>query len=336
MPPEVIATVADFCDLQSVLNLRLTSSELGEHAENVLDADRRAMLRHFVTDAEILWEHFENYGAVVGGLAALSFVLRDASMLPDSLDVFVTMDQAEFLEQMLDEDPDLDLRLTGTVDRGPSQDFITPRHTSRVATFLCPNGRLLKLCTLSTQSVLDPIVVAPTTALMNWVSPHAFGCAYPTLTLKRRALSGSISAYAPGVAALYLVLKTHGFERMRSPWCWPEYAALVPPSKRTWFKPCLSALFLCPQQGRFFGDEGSLINVFDLQSTNHDELRTLHQPPYGVSVGWRLWFGGQRGCDGHCKVRDPLLPEGVVTVAAVMVTRRIQFRATFVDPRADV
>lgn len=332
LAPEILTHIADCCDLPTLLTLRLVSGDLAEHAEHILESDRKDMLRHFVSDAAKLWELFEGYGAVVGGLAALSFVLRDRSVRPDVLDVFVTEEHAEFLEQMLDEDPDLDLRLNHVVDHDPLLLFNTPRHTSRVATYVCPNGRFLKLFTSSTQSALDPIAVSPTTALINWVSPYAFACGYPSLTLQRRALSCSITARAPGAAALFLTLKTHGFERMRSPWCWPEYAQLVDPSTSTWFKPCLRSLFLCPDQGRYFGDEGSLLNVFELHATEHDTLRTLHQPPYGVAVAWRLWFGGQRGCDWRCRCVDPLLPEGVVSVAAVVVGQRVQFRSTFVGP----
>lgn len=323
--------MADACDLPTLLSLRLTSGDLGEHVQNVLETDRKTLLLHYVNNADLFLEHLRETRALVGGLAALSFILRDPSLRPTTLDVYVSSDQGELLEQRLEDDMDLDLELNDVVDQDPVLWFNTPRHTSRVCSYLCPDGRAINVHTSVSLSALDPIAMSGTTALINWVSPYAFGCGYPALTLRRRAFGHAFAPSWPDLPALYDRLRANGFDLAPDPWSWPEYVSLLPPATGAWFRPCMRTLYLCPDQGRFFGDDGSLLNVFSLHDTDHDHLRELHQTPYGISIAWRLCFGG-KPCNGRCPSTDPVLPEGVLTIPAVMISHRIQFRATYVGP----
>ncbi|KAL1942567.1 hypothetical protein VTO73DRAFT_6169 [Trametes versicolor] len=329
--PEIISLIADCCDLPTLLTLRLVSGDLGEHVESILDIDRTALLDHYVPDSGALLEHMEATGAIVGGLAALSFVLRDVSIRPAALAIYVGSDQGEYLEQLLDEDEDLDLEFIAEADHDPLDHFATPAHTTRMVTYRCRSGRFLKLYTSISISSLDPIAVSPTTALINWMSTRAFGCGYPALTMNRQAIGTSIADQLPGVPALFTLLASHGFDTRPTPWFWRSYvSAVLAPHWGPWFRPCLRQLYICPSQGRYFGDAGSLLNIFDLHGTDHDQMRARHQLPYGVSLAWRLCFGGGP-CDGCCSSSDPLLPEGVGTVAAVMVSQPIIFRATYIS-----
>lgn len=113
------------CDLPSLLALRLTSSYLGKHVHSVLQSDLAALLRHYVDVPDALLGHMSTTGALIGGLAALSFLLRDRSMRPPSLDIFVALQEAEYLEILLGRDVTRGMQLVSTVD----YDALNPDNT---------------------------------------------------------------------------------------------------------------------------------------------------------------------------------------------------------------
>ncbi|KAL1942586.1 hypothetical protein VTO73DRAFT_6188 [Trametes versicolor] len=299
IPPELVVEIADMCDLPSLLALRLTSSYLGKHVHSVLQSDLAALLRHYVDVPDALLGHMSTTGALIGGLAALSFLLRDRSMRPPSLDIFVALQEAEYLEILLGRDVTRGMQLVSTVDYDALNPDNTPPQTSRVVTYLCVSGRLLTIHKSTSPSALDPIALSPTTALINWVSPHAFGCGYPELSLNRRAIASPGPPAYPANGAVFVHLDNHGFDTQLSPWFWSRYEELVMPSDRRCYRPCLRRLYMCPGQGRYFGDAGTLLNVFDLHGTDHAVMRSKRQLPYGVSLVWRLPFGGGP-CDCCC------------------------------------
>lgn len=320
------------CDIPSLLALRLTSRSLRAEVTAILLAEKTNLLRFYVDRADGLWQHLEEAGAVVGGLAALNFLLRaPRSVRYSTLDIYVASDRGTTLEERLEADDTLALT-NGPVDLWhPDYLHETSRQVARTRTYICPNGKLINVHTSQSLSALEPVAASLTSALCNWVSAYAFACGYPELTFNHRALGREILRRDTTVASLYIRLQNYGFDIKPDPWVWPHYTALVPLPLNNCELPCMRAIFLCPSQGRYFGDHGTLINVFDLENCDHQRLRSLHQPPYGIATAWRRW-SGRRRCNGPCSENDALLPTGTLTMAVILLSTAIQFRAWFITP----
>ncbi|OJT04368.1 hypothetical protein TRAPUB_4911 [Trametes pubescens] len=320
--------IVDHSDLTSILCLRQTSLELRAHAQAILLDDKTALLAFYVARHDKLWQHLADWGAVVGGFAALSFLLRDPLLLNTTLEIYVSPLNSDHLEQVLQEDFDLALAQTGTQHWRLNR-YATCRQISHTTSFICPNGRYIDVHTAATSSSLDPIASSVITAFSNWVSPHAFACAYPALTLRRRALRSLPSSASPELPGVYSHLIGHGFSIEQDAASWSDWSALVqdvpPPGSR----PCLRQAFLCLTQARYFGDAGSLLNVFEPKEYGLRRLRSEHLPPFGISVVWRM-LGPP--CDGPCSFKDPLLPGDIITLPSVLIPPTTWFRLTYVGP----
>lgn len=293
-----------------------------------LAADRTALAKSYVENPEALWQHLEAAGAVVGGLAALVFVLRSHALTPPPfLDIYVASHKAETLMTLLREDSSLGLGSERTDNVQPQLVDATRQKVARTTTYECSNGRTLNVHSSASYSALEPIAACKTTALCNWVSPHAFASAYPALTLNRRAFGRGICRSDTTVASLYIRLYNYGFIIEPDPW----------PTEQNWGPlhhprgklPCMRAVFLCPRQARFFGDGGSLLNVFDPLNTTINHLRASHQAPFGIATVWRRYIDPRRLCDGCCTDNDPLLPKNILTVATILLPTTIQFRFSY-------
>lgn len=292
-------------------------------------SDRKKLLQRYVARQDILWRHLDDTRAVVGGFAALGFLLRDHDVCGQTLDLYASASRGRRLEHVLREDPELGLSAV-QVQRLHDDYRIIGLHVARTATFTTNNGRFIKLHISSSLSTYDPIAISPTSALMNWVSPHAFACGYPSLTLQRRGLGllqGGPGSLEESLAANFNAI---GFDIRPDPTTWPQYEALVPPSRRSWQYACMRRLYICPHQGRFFGDAGSLLTVFDLLEANHQDMKRHHRPPYDIGVAWRVSIP-YLPCDGPCTLYDPLLPEEALTLPAVFIDQGIQMRLARVD-----
>lgn len=315
MPPELVRQIVAESDMTSLLALRRTCRTFYSHATAVLELDRRHLLLHYVPDAALLWYHLVQSRAVVGGLAALSFILRDSTILPLSLDIYVSALHGEHLEQMVDHEHRLRIDDIQTYDDpynelGPCID--------RAVTFQGRNGRFITIHTSISISPLEPIASSPTTALINWVSPYAFACAYPALTLRRRSLGEAPFGPEPLLHSIQRQLRDFGFDIRAEPTAWPDYAHLAPAPRLPGEQSCMREWYVCPCQGRFFGDGGSLVTVFDLFDVDLADLARRRQPPYGHAVAWRL-ENTHRSCDGTCVFEDPFLPEDLYTVPVAIV-----------------
>lgn len=297
----------------------------------MLRVEKQSLLRHYVALPDILWQHLDETRSVVGGLGALSFFLLAPNLRPSALDIFVSSDQEANLRQRLADDEELELqegpvRVWRPLER---QEFTSL--VARTRTYWCAHGRSLNIHTSTSLSPLDPIAASVTTALCNWVSASVFACGYPALTLRRRAVGRELFRRDTVVATLYWHLLHVGFEINTDPSAWDDYRALLSDADNDSQQPCMRSLYLCPTQGRFFGDPGSLVNVFVVKEIDHDALRASHQPPYGIATVWRRGRGRQ-ACDGPCTDRDPLLPQGVFVHAVILIACTIRFGINYVGP----
>lgn len=316
------------CELPSLLALRATCKALCADVTALLAADRTALAKFYVDNPDALWLHLEAAGAVIGGLAALVFVLRSCALTPPPfLDIYVASHNADILATLLQQDHTLGLHSEPFEEAEPQLVDETCQKVARKTTYVCSNGRTLIVHCSASRSCLEPVAACMTTALCNWVSAHAFASGYPALTLNRRAFSRPICRSDTTVATLYIRLHNYGFLIEPDPWPSTQSSGPVPITRGK--LPCMRAAFLCPRQARFFGDGGSLLNVFDPLKAKITHLRESHQPPFGITTLWRRRSDPRRLCDGRCTDNDPLLPKNVFTMATILLPTPIVFRCSY-------
>ncbi|KAH9848191.1 hypothetical protein C2E23DRAFT_871321 [Lenzites betulinus] len=292
----------------------------------MLLAEHDSLLHHYVPHCQSLLEHLSETQAVIGGFSALSFLLRDPSIRPHSLEIFVPASKSEQLEQLLDEDEELLLGVPTTSPHPCSNSPVTLARITRVTTFDTFNDRSITIYTSTSETALDPVAASPATALNSWLSPYAFGCGYPILTLNRRSIVRLPVDFIFELLLLYTQLDHNGFDISAEPHLWNDWGRRVDPAASETQQPCLRAWNICPDQGRFFGDAGSLLTVFDLVGHEHDHFRLQQQPPYGLGICWRF-LSDRRPCTSLCREADPLLPPGVHVMPAVLVDQTCMLRA---------
>lgn len=314
---ELIREIIGHCDLRTIVALRGTSRALTAQSEAVLRQDRAAVLRPLCDNPDTLWRHLQTTRAVVGGLAALSFMLRDPSLQASTVDVYVCNTQGDVLDALLENDDSLHLWLQQAVEWDVNDTHVDCKNVFRTTTYVAQGGWTLKVHTSRTLSALTPIATVPTTALMNWVSYEVFASAYPTLTGRRRALGTLPYGHHHTTLQLFNRLQQNGFSMKTHAAEWEDYASELPLSKDPERYPCARNLYVCVNQGRFFGDAGSLLAFFDISDY---ACRTNHQlPPYALGVAWRL-ITTHRPCNGPCVHRDPVLPRRTEAMLAVFLT----------------
>ncbi|KAH9848189.1 hypothetical protein C2E23DRAFT_739993 [Lenzites betulinus] len=295
------------------------------HAKDVLCSDRDRLLYHYVPDVCALITVLVRTRAVIGGFAALSYILRDPSLCPTNLDIFVPMSTGNLLVQLLHEDHNQHLQIVPPSPHPLPRPAITRAVIARTTTFVCRStGRTISIFSSSSETALEPIASAPVTALVNWLSPHTFGCGYPVLTLNRRSIVRLPLGFDLSLIRIFTHLARHDFSVKVEPHRWADWGCRVSPSQTAWQQPCLRTWYLCPDQGRFFGDPGSLVTTYDLLGTDLHNLRLLHQAPYGVAVAWRLWT--IRPCTSLCTLRDPFLPQNVTVLPVIVIEQTLQLR----------
>ncbi|KAH9855226.1 hypothetical protein C2E23DRAFT_724964, partial [Lenzites betulinus] len=294
-------------------------------------SERNNLLEHYVPSSDTLCAHLEETRAVIGGFAALSFLLRDSSMRPPTLEIYVASPHANHLIQLLEDDIEMDLDIQHVLNRR-SHSASLPCHVRRATTFLTTRGRSITIYTSVSDSALDPIAARQCSALINWISPFIFACAYPTLTFQRRSLARAPSKTPLDISSQsdYTSLLRHGFDIRAEPSAWREYERRAYTSQHTWRQPCVRDLFLCPEQGRYFGDPGSLVTMFDLTAMDVDNLRRRREHPYAISVAWRL-PSSRRPCASACGTYDPILPEGLRTFPVILVENTLRLRTVYLS-----
>ncbi|EIW60985.1 uncharacterized protein TRAVEDRAFT_46218 [Trametes versicolor FP-101664 SS1] len=284
LAPEFVRAIMDECDITSILSLRRTSAALHHHATAIFMVDRRKLLLRYTNNPDRLWGHLDETRAVVGGFAALRFMLRIPHVHSDPLDIYVSRMEGARLVQILEEDETLDYDVQAVRDHKDDA-VILDRGVARTTTFASPSGGVINVHTSLSISSVDPIAMTGISALINWVSPFAFACGYPMLTLRRLSLGGAPQQADVRVYTLYHQLYLMGFQIASEPSAWPEYAAFVTTQPIYFHHTCLRHHYVCPGQGRFFGDVGSMVTVFDLIHTDHQELKRNHRHPVSLTLG---------------------------------------------------
>ncbi|KAI0359347.1 hypothetical protein OH77DRAFT_1395591 [Trametes cingulata] len=320
-------------DVVSLLALRLCARDLYDVVRATFTVDRMRIARRYVNDPQALWDILRHARASIGGPAALAFILRDPDLFPDVLDIYVNLEYGQQLEDSLLQRQALGLTFETAVEVGDdlANDVALPPNEMRSTTLRTPNGRRLIIHISTSASSIEHLVASWTSAFVNYVSADVVACAYPTLTLRRRALAlpvHELRLLQERDAHAWLLKK--GFMLARYPDAWPEYPATCKPTYDPflWKHRCYHDLYICPDQARFFGDAGSLLALFDPLEADVEHLRQHHALPFGVVAVWRL-YTGLKTCHGRCFKSDPLLLPNYYTHPAVLIGRSIRLRCTF-------
>lgn len=338
--PELHGMFADEMDLLSLTKWRSTCSINYSEARDSFRRSLTKLLNPFVPDPQSLLDIVAEHHGIFGGELALSFMLRDRSYLPQDLEIFASHFDFEGLCDAVTDDPTIAEKIQGhtyihnTVIR-------SLRRLVSVTLILHMSGsRIILIHRSYTNSASAPLTRSVCTALSNFVTPYGFGCSHPALTLVRRALLADqeIPHIIPSDHAIINRLLEHRFSMAVSPAAWPEFrrphhleGSDDPDVAYTEFtedgqvinladdhvvaKECWRDRYVCPSQGRYFGDRGSFVDFFD--PLGGDEVHCVDNniTPFGPMAIWRVTstFDCEEGCDYF----DEVLEEGVSSVAVL-------------------
>ncbi|KAI0706481.1 hypothetical protein C8Q76DRAFT_629879 [Earliella scabrosa] len=263
--------------------------------------------------------HITSNRAMIGGVAAISFITRDPAISSKALQIYAGKLWYDSLVKTITSCSANKHRIARIRRSSAPEPFARERDIISTTSFHLHDGRAVIIYQAGAVSACSSISRLPLSALMTFFTEHTFACAYPSLTLSRRAI---LSNMRLGTACEtdYLVmvaLMQAGFEFAVNPCVWVEYrrpsgAPLVPDTYE-----CLRHLYVCPQQGRFFGDPGSLVGYNNPLAITLPEVRSLQIPPFGPMAAWRLMTSYD--CSNSCDVRDPILHEWVVSIPLIVL-----------------
>ena len=192
---------------------------------------------------------------------------------------------------------------------------------TRLVEYRLHSGLVIIVYESATASACSVIAGMWTSALMNFITEYTFGCAYPRLTLNMRGLLSAPRMNTIGWTEFALIsrLRFRGFDCRYSSSLWTSYGHTGRPSNDLPSDGCGRTLHLCPHQGRYFGDPGSLVVVVDALSVDPVFLRSRCIPPYGPMAAWRV--SADSSCEGSCQDSDPLLPPFALSMVSLFIDR---------------
>ncbi|KAI0744422.1 hypothetical protein C8Q76DRAFT_566267, partial [Earliella scabrosa] len=275
------------------------------------------ILGQFVKNPQTFLNNMEDYHGIVVGEAALAFILRDLNIVGDTLEVAVGREHASDLEELF-----VTFHWFHFLQQSPA----TPSETDTTVRLFRAHprrpNRYVRLLISHSHSPLHPVARAPSTALINYVSPTSFGCAYPLLTLQRQGLIRLLwcsNVADQDAASDQQDASQEGHDAHPDPGQ-PGHNLDISGfcSLHDTTYGCLKELFVCPGQARFFGDRGSFVGFFDIAHISPMSLAFDHHTPYNPSVVWRFSGTSLVACESSCAKNDILLPSSVSEYGAVL------------------
>ncbi|KAI0746097.1 hypothetical protein C8Q76DRAFT_585293, partial [Earliella scabrosa] len=267
MPVEIGAMVADDMDVVSLLAWRACCRALYHEATDSMRRTLTAALRRFFRYPDALLRNLTEFRAVVGGTLALAFVLRDLSLSSNILQIYVPFPcYRQLVDRLLT--CTRNARSIRNQEEMPVARYVKFERDVVAKTVLyLDNGRRAVIYGGAKGTACAPLVRSPLSALATFVTEHTFGCAYPLLTLRRRAIFSDLRLLRMDFDdhEVFGALCRAGFSFAISPTAWEEFRPFPPTALPT--RPnshfCTARWYLCPMQGRFFGDAGSLVGLVD-------------------------------------------------------------------------
>lgn len=305
-------------DLPDLLQWRAVCKGTYHTAIGVLRRATHATLRPFCSNPPEFLRILTQFRAVVGGVAALSLIIHDPAVRCDVLQVYV----GGYLYE-----PFVNTLVTCAFDaatiqsvnhRTVSRRYASDRDITTIATITLKNGRCIVIYRAGSISPCSTLCRSPCTALMNFFTEHTFGSAYPALTFRRHSIVNELRVpFLFDVDFIVLAsLINAGFTLGQSPATWPLYKH-VGQVRSLLDNPCYRHMYTCPQQSRFFGDDGSLTGFFHPLRPDADQVREYMLPPFGTMVTWRLMSVYR--CAYSCDAADADLHEWLISAPQLCI-----------------
>ncbi|KAI0686632.1 hypothetical protein C8Q76DRAFT_636117, partial [Earliella scabrosa] len=266
--------------------------------------------------------YLTKFRAIIGGASAVAFVLRDRSIVSNTLEVYAASFWYGSLVARMSSCPSVAQRTDKITTHAMSNNYSTERDIKTYTVFHLKNNRRIIVYRSGAVSACSPLSRAVTTAHMTFITEHSFGCAYPALTLRRRALLSDMRLNRMSLhdKASFDHLLSVGFSFAVSPSAWPEYpttSANFPAPQDHDTLPCFRSRYVCPFQGRYFGDPGSLLGLIDPLGDHASSLRRRSIPPFGPMVAWRLYSTFM--CANICDVHDTTPPDNIIAISLMIL-----------------
>ncbi|KAI0715427.1 hypothetical protein C8Q76DRAFT_693197 [Earliella scabrosa] len=321
LAPNVIALITDYMDMPTLLQWKGACRGSQEHAIKALQKSLHHLLRRFLPATRELLRIVTECRAMLSGIFALAFLLRDVNVETESLDIYINdVHFQNFLEYLL-YSPFVSRHLQFHGMAELLRPHRQQRAVRRFALFTTTTGRRLRLHESTTLTACSPISRSWTSALINFVTETSFGCAYPQLTFHKRAIFADMWLTGMTVEERRILTHLHdlGFTVVFHPGQWDDHGeqSTSPRYNNTALFPCFRHLYNCPDQGRYFGDPGSLVAFID--PVLHGPAVALQRstPPFGTMAAWRLWVSGS--CEEGCAYNDAVLPGYTLSLPMAML-----------------
>ncbi|KAI0745598.1 hypothetical protein C8Q76DRAFT_789966 [Earliella scabrosa] len=300
--------ITDLLDLCSVIWWRAVLQEAYLLATSNICWDLHLLLRRFVPCTHELLATTTATEAIIRGELALSFMLRADGFTPVRLEVFVGDAQFPALMKILTECPVISSYLFYRNTTAMPATFAHAQDIHRIADFCTTSGHKVVIAESATLTGCSPLSRTWCSGLMNFVTEHLFGCAYPTLTCNKLALVSDLHVpILMGENVLTLARMTDvGFRFGTMPHHLPLYAHLANSHALPGIYTCIRTTFNCPDQGRYFGDKGSVIAFLAPLQRSAAKAKAAGIAPFGWMTIWRLWTSG--ACHAGCAEQDPVIP----------------------------
>ena len=305
---------ADEMDILSLSQWRATCHANYSHAVASLQRTLTTRIQPFVPYPHNLVSVVTKHGAVFGGEVALSFMLRPEPYHAATLEIFASNFQFEALCTDILDNPHVRPYINNHSFLPSTLFTQLRRHVAESVIVHLTNGFTLYIHHSYTCSPSDPITRSACTALSNFVSGYGFGCSHPALTLSRRALLADqeLAYLLPHDALTMNRLLTNKFTLAVSPTAWPEYRRHMDGDTLRSAEECWRNRYVCPKQGRFFGDPGSFVDFFDPLGGDEDSCMKNNVAPFGPMVIWRIM--STFDCEDGCEYLDEVLEQGVTSI----------------------
>ena len=314
-------------DMCTLLSWRATNRRNYVDACRELRTSLEYLLADFVPSPAALLTLLTRTRGLLAGELAIRYILRDSSVPPQSLDIYIGSIWFDTFIESFGDSRELsgfqdDWSLTTYIG-----DYLQTRHVTDSLCVSLSNGNVINIHAAASPYACHALACSPSTIGTTFVTEFTFATAYPRLTFGRRAIMcwNLLATASDHELDMYDRLADSGlsFEEDPAVWFQPcgRPASDVPPSPSTAPSVCLRSLYLCPHQGRYFGDGGSMVCFMDSLSMDTGLLKDKCIPPYGIMAVWRLPL--DRPCDAGCSEYDDILAPGVITTS-------IMFESEFV------
>ena len=311
--------VFPYFDMPTLLIWRATCKEHYLAVLLELHQMRHRLLAPFTPDPSNLLTLLTRFGGLIVGEAALAYVRRHPMSIPHTLELAVgniSFQQFTFsLRAILQS---LSIMEDFSITTSPPP-VVALRHITSVAEARLASGSRILVYESDTVAACSIVAGMWSSVLMNFVTAYTFGCAYPRLTFNLRGLLSRprLTTLAVNEAQTWNLLQSQMFHLSFACSEWFPTDPYGATSSQPTNCDCGRTLHMCPYQGRFFGDIGSLVVLLDVLTVSRMYLRSQYIAPYGPMVAWRI--PNLEQCSNDCSNKDRFLPPGIVTMLCTIL-----------------